>query len=90
MSAPLEAEIQVHLLLTLLCLLQTFLGILFPIGLSICVHDTHVVNTVCPILPEVPEQKFSFLFYGLWQSVIWVCGVTGPRWIGFHPLHGAT
>ena len=62
----LDTSLQVHLLLTLLRLLQTFLGGLLPIGICISVHDTHVVNTVCPILPEVPEQKVSLLFRGLW------------------------
>ena len=50
----------------------------------------HVVNTVCPILPEVPEQKVSLLFRGLWLSAIRVCGVTWPSWLGFRILHGAT
>ena len=83
-------SVQVHLLLTLLRLLQTFLGGLLPIVLCISVHDTHVVHTVCPILPEVPEQKVSLLFHNLWWIVIWVCGVIGPSWLGFCPLHGAT
>ena len=90
MSALLEAALQVHLTLTLLRLLQTFLRRLLPIGLSISVHDTHVVNTFCPILPEVLEQKDSLLFRGLWRSVIRVCCLPGPIWLGFHPLHGAT
>ena len=85
----LEAALQVHLLLTLLRLLQTFLGRLLPIGLSISVHNTYVMNTVFPIIPEVPEQNVSLLFRGLWQSVIWVCGVTGPSWLGFRPINGA-
>ena len=70
MSALLEAALQVHLLLTLLRLLQTFLSGLLPIGFGISVHDTHVVNTVFPILPEVLYQKVSLLFRGLWRSVI--------------------
>ena len=86
----LKAALQVHFLLTLLRLLQTFLRRLLPIGLSISAHDTHVVNTVFTILTEVPEQKVSFLFRGLWWSVIWVCGDTGPSWLGFRPLHGGT
>ena len=90
MSALLEAALQVHLLLTLLHLFQKFLRGLPPIRLSISVHETHVVNTVCPILPEVPEQKVSLMFRGLWQSVLWVCGATGPIWIGFRHIHGAT
>ena len=36
-------------------------------GLGVSVHDTHVVNTVHPVLPEVKYQEFSFLFHGLWR-----------------------
>ena len=90
MSALLDAVLQVHLLLYLLRLLQTFLRRLLSIGLSISVHDTHVVNTICPILTDVPEQKVSLWFHGLWRSFIRVCGVTGPSWLGFRTLHGST
>ena len=64
-----KASLQVHLLLTPLRLLQISLGGLLPIGLSISVHDTHVVNTVCHIGPEVPDQKFSLLFRNLWDLI---------------------
>ena len=90
MSALLEAALQVHILLTLIRLLQKFIGGILQIGLSISVHDLHVVNTVCPVLPEVPEQKVSLLFRGLWRSVLCVCDAIGPSWIGFSLLHGAT
>ena len=50
----------------LLRLLQPFLWGPPPIGLFISVHDTHVVNTVGPVGPEVPDQKVSLLFRGLW------------------------
>ena len=36
-------------------------------GLGICVHDAHVVNTVSPILPEVTYQELTLLFRGLWR-----------------------
>ena len=85
-----EAALQVHFLLTLLRLLQKFLGGLLPIGLSISVPDTHVVNTVCLILPELPGQKVSLLFRDLWRSVPCVCDATEPSWLGFRPLYGAT
>ena len=90
MSTLLKASLQVHLLLTPLRLLQTSLGGLLPIGLCISVHDTHVVNTVCPIGPEVPDQKVSLLFRGLWWSVPWFGAVTGYGGLGFRTLHGAT
>ena len=86
----LEASLQVHLLLTPLCLLQTFLGGLLRIGLCISVHNTHVVNTVCPILPEVLGQKVSLLFRGLWRGVHWVGAATGAGRLGIWPLRGAT
>ena len=85
-----DASLQVHLLLTPLCLLQTSLGGFISIGLCISVHNMHVVNTVCPILPEVPEQKVSLLFCGLYPSVHWVGAATGAGRIGLWPLHGAT
>ena len=86
----LEASLQVHLLLTPLCLLQTSLGVLLPIRLCITVHDTHVVNTVCPIVPEVPDQKVSLLFRGLWWRFPWCGAVTGSGRLGFRPPPGAT
>ena len=61
-----------------------------PIGLCIIVHDTHIVNTVCTIQLDVSEQKVSLLFRGLWRSVLCVGDATGPGWLGFRPLHGAT
>ena len=82
MSALLEAAIQVHLILNLLRLLHTFLMRLLPIGRSISVHDMHVVNTICTILPKAPEQKVSLLFRGLaecnpglwchWDQLAWL------------------
>ena len=90
MSTLLEASLQVHLLLTPLCFLQTSLGGLLPIGLCISVHDTHLVNTVYPVGPDVPDHKVSLLFRGLWWSVPWVSTATGTSRFGFWSLHGAT
>ena len=86
----LKASIQVHLLLTPLRLLQTSIRGPLPIGICISVHDTHVVNTVCPVGPEVLDQKVSLLFRGLCLSVPWCGAVTGSVGLGFRPLHGAT
>ena len=83
MSTLLKASLQVYLLLTPLHLLQKFLGGLLPIGLCISVHDTHVVNTVRPIGPEVPVQKVSLLFRGLWWRVPLFGVVTGSGGLGF-------
>ena len=90
MSTLLKASLQVHLLLTPLRLLQKSLGGLLPIGLCISVHDRYVVNTVCPIGPEVPYQKVSLLFHGLWWSIPWFGSVAGSGGLGFRSLHDAT
>ena len=90
MSTLLKAILQVHLLITPLHLLQTSLGGLLPIGLCISVHDTHVVNTVCPVGPEVPDQNVFLLFCGHWWRVPLFGVVTGSGGLGFRPRHGAT
>ena len=69
---------------------QTSLGGLLPILFCISVYDTHVVNTVCPVGLEVPEQKVSLLFRGLWWRVPLIGVVTGLGGRGFHTHHGAT
>ena len=48
------------------------------------------MNTVCPIIPEVPDQKVSLLFRCLWWSVTWVSSDTGTSRLDFRPLQGAT
>ena len=90
MATLLEASLQVHLLLALLRLLQTFLWGTPPIGLGVSVHDTHVVNTVSPIGPEVPDQKVSLLFLFPWKGGPQCCDVTGSGGLSFLPRHGAT
>ena len=85
-----EGNLQLHLLLTPIRLLQTSLRGPLPIGLCISVHDTHVVNTVCFVVPEVPDQKVSLLFHGLWLSVPQFGAVTGSGGLDFRPLHGST
>ena len=39
-------------------------------GLGISVHDTHVVNTVSTIMPEVTDQEVSLLFSGIWRCCV--------------------
>ena len=34
-------------------------------GLGICVHNLHAMNTVSPILSEVTDQEVSLLLRGL-------------------------
>ena len=53
-------------------------------------HDTHVVNTVSPVGPEVPDQKVSLLFRVLWWGGPRWGAVTGSGGLSFHPRHGAT
>ena len=66
------------------------LGGLLPIGFCIIVHDSHVVNTVCPVGPEVLDQKGYLLFRGLWWRVPLFGVVIGSGGLGFRPHHGAT
>ena len=35
-------------------------------GLGVSVQETHVVNSVGPIITEVTDQEVSHLFCGLW------------------------
>ena len=48
------------------------------------------MNTVCPVGPEVPDQKVSLLFRGLWWRDPRCGSVTGSGGLGFRPRHGAT
>ena len=63
----LEASLQIHLFLTLLCLMEALLRLLHLVCECISAHDTHVVNTVCPLLPEFPDKKVPLLFRDLWR-----------------------
>ena len=66
-----EAGIEV-LLLLLLLLLSSFQALITGFGLiggGVIIHDMHVVNTFCPVLPEVSDKEtplqgdsLSFLF----------------------------
>ena len=53
--ALLEACLKVNSLLLPLRVLQALLRGLFRMVLGISVHDTHVMNTVSPIIPEVTD-----------------------------------
>ena len=55
-STLIKACLQVHLLLFPIYLLKTLLWFLCWMVLSVSVHDTHVINTASPILPEVTGQ----------------------------------
>ena len=75
-----------HATLTSLVDVEVCLGI----PLCISVHDTHVVNTVGPVVPEVPDQKVSLLFRGLWWRGPRCGAVTGSGGLGCCPCYGAT
>ena len=54
--------------------------------------DTHVVNTVSPLLPEIPDYKFALLIRDIWCCWRLSGGVcfdgSGRHWL--RPTHGAT
>ena len=59
--------------------------------LGVSVHETHVVNTVGTVFPEVTDQEFSLLFRGLWwKSAVPIDQTYGPGQLSLWPLHGAT
>ena len=68
MSTLLEAILQVHLLLPPFGVVKALLRRLSHIRQDVSVHDTHVVNTVSPLLTEVTEQKGDLLIRDLWQQ----------------------
>ena len=61
----LEAGCQVHIFIFLCSIPKTTLWCLCQILFCVSVHDTHVVNTVSPILSEVMDHKVSLLFHGI-------------------------
>ena len=66
-------ETGLHILLLLICCLETLLSWLVPVGEDDSVHDMHVVNTVSPSLPEVTDDKLSFLLQVI-CSYWWIVG----------------
>ena len=56
MSALLEAGLQVFPLLLFLRRLDTLLRRLVPVREGVIIHNTYVVNTVRPSLPEGADQ----------------------------------
>ena len=53
MLTLLEARLQINILLPLFSLVEVLLQRFLKIQQGFSVHDTHVVNTVSPLLPEV-------------------------------------
>ena len=54
-STLLEASLQIHLLLPPLGLVEAILLRFSHVRQGVSVHNTHVVNTVSPLFPEVPD-----------------------------------
>ena len=67
MSTLLEASLQIHLFIPLFRLVEALLRILHLVCEGVSVHDTHVVNTVGPLFPELPDKKVALLFRDLWS-----------------------
>ena len=59
------------ILIPLLCHLDKLLGQLVPMREGVSVHDSHVVNNVCPSLTEVANQKVSLILIIL-QHPVWI------------------
>ena len=60
-------------------------------GLGVSVNDTHGMNNVGSVLPEVTDQEVSLLFRGLWRRRAVLIGRTyGPVRISLRPLHSTT
>ena len=60
MALP-DSILQVFLLLLLLCRLETLLQRLVLVREGVSVHDTNVVETIRPSLPDVLDQQISLL-----------------------------
>ena len=89
--ALLEACLQVYPLLTPFRLVQAPLWILRPVRLGVGVHDQHVVDTVCSLLPEVTDEQVALLFCDFRRQHYCVVVISAcPGWRSLHPLHGAT
>ena len=67
MPTLLEASIQIHLLFPPFRLVEALFRVLFLVHWGVIFHNTHVVNTVCPLLPEVLDKKVAFLFRDIWR-----------------------
>ena len=47
-------------------LVDAIFRVIFLVRHGVSVHHTNFVNTVCPLLPEVPDKKVALMFYELW------------------------
>ena len=65
MPTLLETILQIHLLFSFSRLVEALLWVLCPVRQGVSVHDTHVVNTVCTLFPEVLDKKVTLLYCDL-------------------------
>ena len=65
MPTLLEASLHIHIFFPLFRLVEALLRLLQLLCEGVSVHDTHVVNTVCTLFPEVPDKKVALLFRDL-------------------------
>ena len=63
----LEASLQIHLFLPLFRLVEALLRLLPLVCEGVSVHDTHIANTVGPLLQEMPDKKVAILFRDFWR-----------------------
>ena len=62
----LVASLQIHLFLPLLRFVEALVRLLLLVCGGVSVHNNHVMNTVGPLLLEVPDKKASLLLHDLW------------------------
>ena len=54
-----EAGVRLLFILLLLRSFQAILGFFGLVGGGVSIHGTHVVNTVCPLNPEVSDEEIT-------------------------------
>ena len=60
---PALFELDIKIILRLLSVFQALLGGLGLVGGGASIHDTHVVNTVRPLRPEVSDEETPLQIY---------------------------
>ena len=64
-----EERLQTLTFFLFLCYTETLLQGPLQVGGGASIYYTHVINTVCTLLSEVPDEKLSLLLQFLWH--IW-------------------
>ena len=78
-----ESGTKILLFLFLFSSFQALLGVLVLIGSGVSIHDTHVLNNVRPLSPEVSDEEIPLqIFFLLFLKV--------PFELLIHSPHGAT